>query len=512
MAIVIEQQPKYRTAAVGQELIYVVSEDTGVIESETRVKFVASVIFRVNSSQAPVVINGTFKATPNSQGVGIFDFSTILENYLKPDYNGVNTTINAGESIVSTYAGVDFDEFDAYHPIHLIDRYCIASDSIKFLSITFQIEYMGADSSLPNQASVDLSMIGIITNSTIFNGVLYETDPLVTSAGSPNYGYNLAGNNMVLTHTGGGLPTGFGNYLTNSPKSLDSRITDYGTLAFFNNMTSSLNDVSTGSPSTTPNTIKEIKFTLYSASAQLGQVVVLNRQITGGYSANGQDIGSNSYSTTRLLYIGAFPANLTGGYEADNATYADWNTHKANTVYYTVQAFGNDSNPIGSTYTINIIEGDCRFEHFRLCWLNKWGVWDYYTFTKKSIRSLTTNRTNYTQLGGTWNSKTYSRRGDRGGKKNFRVNTKEKITVNTDYISEDYNDMMEQLINSPEVYIINPYDSSVGFFPNTGNINRHVQPVVLTTSSFTRKTKGNDKLIQYTIEFERVTNRRTQRM
>ena len=147
-----------------------------------------------------------------------------------------------------------------------------------------------------------------------------------------------------------------------------------------------------------------------------------------------------------------------------------------------------------------------------MCWLNKWGVWDYYTFTKKSIRSLTTNRTNYTQLGGTWNSKTYSRRGDRGGKKNFRVNTKEKITVNTDYISEDYNDMMEQLINSPEVYIINPYDSSVGFFPNTGNINRHVQPVVLTTSSFTRKTKGNDKLIQYTIEFERVTNRRTQRM
>ncbi|MHC4422729.1 MAG: hypothetical protein ACYS1E_19370, partial [Planctomycetota bacterium] len=145
------------------------------------------------------------------------------------------------------------------------------------------------------------------------------------------------------------------------------------------------------------------------------------------------------------------------------------------------------------------------FEGIRLTWLNPYGVWDYYTFTKKSVRSLQTNRTSYTQLGGTWNESTYKINGFSGGKKNFRVNSKELITVNTDYLVDADAIWFEDLINSPEVYILNGFSSDAN-----GMVNKYVEPVTVATSSYTRKTKANDKLIQYTFELEKSKNKRIQ--
>ena len=140
-----------------------------------------------------------------------------------------------------------------------------------------------------------------------------------------------------------------------------------------------------------------------------------------------------------------------------------------------------------------------------MTWLNKHGTWDYYTFNKKSVKSLSTNRKTYTQLSGTWNEATYKLYGSSGGRKNYKVDTKEKIKMNTDYISGDESVWLEQLINSTEVYILNGYQSDLG-----GTLRRYVQPVTLTTSKHTRKTVANDKLIQYTFEVERTKNQRTQ--
>ena len=521
MALVIEQKPKYSPAAAGQELIFVISEDTNIITTKQKVKFLATIY--VAKQQTRPIVAGIFKATPNNAGVGMFDVSTIIENYVSPDYSGVNENIgtNNNSPVASTYGSFPFNEEAGYHPVHLIDRYCFSTNSIKFLSIVFNIEYLGAqgDEAL---VETDLTMNAFSISYLIYNGVLYDTDVLNMTGNSPDFGYALDYNtdrrSYILQTSGSGEgASGIGDYITDAPRTQDARIDDYGTLAFFNDLRydTGIDSFYIGGLLTTPRTIKEIQIRLFDSSGSLlgSTMTITNNQLAGGYSNTGQDIGNTDFSTSRILYFGAYPANLTGGYAVDNTAYADWNTHKANVSYYTIQARNQDDEPAGQQYRINIIEGDCRFEHFRLCWLNKHGTWDYYTFTKKSIRSLTTNRTNYTQLGGTWNASTYQRRGDRGGQKNFKVNTKEKITVNTDYITEDYNEIMEQLINSPEVYIVNPYSSTVGFFASGGGlINRHVQAVVLTTSGFTRKTVGNDKLIQYTIEFERVNNRRTQRM
>ena len=146
------------------------------------------------------------------------------------------------------------------------------------------------------------------------------------------------------------------------------------------------------------------------------------------------------------------------------------------------------------------------FESIRLTWLNQWGVWDYFSFTKKSVRSMSTEGTTYNQLQGTWNKSKYQIDSFKGGKKSFRVNATERITMNTGFLAEADSVVFEELINSPEVYLLEGFQLDV-----TGSaLNQYVKPVRLITSSFTTKTKANDNLIQYDFEIEKSKTLRTQ--
>ena len=159
-------------------------------------------------------------------------------------------------------------------------------------------------------------------------------------------------------------------------------------------------------------------------------------------------------------------------------------------------------------YTINLNCPTAKgYESIRLTWLNQWGAWDYYTFTMKSVRSTTTNRTTYTQMGGTWNDSVYEIEGYKGGKKNFRVNSTERIQINSDFLTEADAVWFEELMNSQSVYILNGYNATESTFTIT---NKYVEPVLITTSSYVRKTIANDKRIQYTFDLERNKTQKTQ--
>ena len=138
--------------------------------------------------------------------------------------------------------------------------------------------------------------------------------------------------------------------------------------------------------------------------------------------------------------------------------------------------------------------------------MNQWGAWDYYTFIMKSIKKISTKGSTYQQLEGSWNSSSYRIDSFRGGKKAFRVNATEKITMNTDFVNESESAWFEELINSPEVYLLKEKSSDA----TNSALNQYVTPVRLTTSSYTKKTVANDKLMQYTFEVEKSKTLRTQ--
>jgi len=466
MAVSIDQRPLYKVLPIGQQIMFSVSEPT-TVATKFKVKFVAEV--RVSSSaginpNSSDDLIGTFKTTPNNAGVGIFDLRPILETFVSPDNEPSSATS-------STYKGIASDI--TTFPIHLVDKYSLSDKSIKFFAVRFLVEY-----AIDATGSVGAPTFKVDSAEyTMFNGVLQYDDVLTKSLFGNDYGYNLQ--NFELTDNDS-------QFLSNAPTTQYARLTDYGTFPF-------LNYIPLSSTSASSVDVDWITITYYKAdgSSAGGTDNVLNTAANGGAASAGN-------ANTRVSYFGGFPANLQ-----------NWSANFATAVtndlaYYTVQA---QSANLSQIYTVNILCPNLKgFEAIRLAWLNQWGTWDYYTFNMKSTRTLTTNRTSYTQLGGTWNESTFRIADYKGGKKNFRVNSTEKIKLNTDFVTEAEGVWLEELINSNAVYIVNGFSSDVS---NTIT-NKYIDPVVLTTSSYVKKTIANDKVMQYTIEIEKSKMKRTQ--
>jgi hypothetical protein len=81
--------------------------------------------------------------------------------------------------------------------------------------------------------------------------------------------------------------------------------------------------------------------------------------------------------------------------------------------------------------------------------------------------------------------------------------SKERIILNSDYVTESESTWLEELFTSPEVYILNKFSTD----GSEGYINKYVQPVNIMSSSYIKQTKANDRLLQYTIQIERSKNR-----
>ncbi len=474
---VIEQKPLFQQLPVGQEVIYVVSNTTAVAD-ELKVKFIANVHI---SSTTPANPNtsadlvGTFKTTPNNAGVGIFDFRNIIENYVKADNMAADGSTYKTTTTSSTNR----------HPLQLINKFSLNDNVLRYLVIKFEVEYLGADDGVnPVDPNIVRTQVGTDATSLpymVFNGYLKYTDHLSLGSSVTNandFGFSLV--NFYASSTGK-------KFLTNAPAIQYANIDDYGTMSYF------APDIAIAA------NVHQIKFTYYdSTGSAIGTAdTVLRDSSTGAYNA--YDASANR----QIIHFGCYPANLRNWSTNFNALVT------AGTIqggYYTIEAQNASNAGMTQLYTINVNCPEGKgFESIRLCWLNQWGVWDYYTFTKKSIKSISTKGSTYQQLQGTWNESAYRIDSFRGGKKSFRVNATEKITMNTGFLVEDENVIFEELINSPEVYQLE------GFQEDTFTaFNQYVTPVRLTTSSFTKKTIANDKLIQYTFEIEKSKTLRTQ--
>ena len=464
MATLIDQQPLYTSTtgqvAVGADVIFAVSNNN-IVATETKVKFIAEVHI---SRGLPPNLNtsnnlaGTFKTTPNNAGIGIFNFSNIVENYVKADNMA---------ALGSSYKGTETD-IDNPHPIHLIDKFSLNMNSIRYLAIQFRIEYLGATNCAGDQNNdIVREACGEEVNSTTFtlmNGYVKETD-ILTKQGD-NFGYDL--NEFIITVSSD-------KFLSNAPTTRYAAKEDYGTIAYLAG-DSKLTSI-------------EIDINHAGGIANLSFPRTLNNGAYNGWSAN---------TDKNLVYFGCYPGNLRENYYFN--FYLD--TMTSYEIYGLLSTGASVPGP-----TINIQCPDLMgYAPIRLAWLNQWGVWDYYTFNKKSVKSLSTKGTTYNQLAGTWNESAYRLDSYKGGKKSFRVNATEKIKMNTDFVNEDHNTMFEELMNSPEVYILDGFQTDAAY----SALNQYVTPVRLVSKSFTTKTVANDRLIQYTFEVEKTKTLRTQ--
>lgn len=135
---------------------------------------------------------------------------------------------------------------------------------------------------------------------------------------------------------------------------------------------------------------------------------------------------------------------------------------------------------------------DCLF-------INKWGCWDSFSFLKKSMKKFSTTSNTYRRSIGFvdrgplgLDTPTYSYSLTDHQKVQYNKNGIESITVNTGFVDESFSLLLEEMMLSEKIYLI---------------IDDVVEPVVLNTNSVDYKTSVNDKLINYTLDFEFAYNK-----
>jgi hypothetical protein len=462
-ASIIEQSPLLSIfnilTPVGQDLIFAVSNQTAVA-NETRVKFVAEVYIGTSIAAVSPTGNtpiGTFKTTPNNAGVGMFDLRNVVENYVKADNMAAD-----GSAYKTTTTSTT-----ARHPIHLIDKYSLNTNLGRYMLVRFSVEWLDATTAQIESTRANSSPL------FIFNGYVKHTDVL-----------NKSGNNFGYDTTKFILAGYTREFLTNAPTTQYANLEDYGTISMVSSTTA----------------LESMELNYYNSSGNNIGGEYIDRNLANGAWSNPWTANSEK----QILHFGCFPGNLQ-----NSST-----TFQALVTAGTIQGGSieivayDGSNSISQVYTIKLnCPNGKGYEPIRLCWLNQWGAWDYYTFTQKSIKSTSTSGVTYNQLAGTWNESLYRPDSYKGGKKAFRVNATEKITMNSDFVTEDEAVIFEELINSPEVYLLKGYEDIV---ETTSVLNQYVTPVRLLTSSFTKKTIANDKLMQYNFEIEKSKTLRTQ--
>lgn len=259
--------------------------------------------------------------------------------------------------------------------------------------------------------------------------------------------------------------TGYINYV---------RENDYHTLAFLND-----NDFDSDIDRL------YIKYYDNTGTLQGGTGYISNTTLNGGMPPNNASVEDEH----RILYFGCGPGNL----EAQDATsarrpstaYSDW-------VYYTIQGTAsNGTTAKTALYYFVRQDGSCKgFKVRRLAWRNSLGCYDYFNFKMKSSQKIKVKRNNYNTLIGTYNKSNWRYNDTQRGLTTRDTSATLTETLQTDWVSEQDARLLEKLIYSTNVEIVENTETEF------------TQGVVITDSSFKIKTTANDKMIKYTINIE----------
>ena len=153
-------------------------------------------------------------------------------------------------------------------------------------------------------------------------------------------------------------------------------------------------------------------------------------------------------------------------------------------------------NSASGTQVVKISTEPCsKYEPYKVTFINKFGALQDMYFSLKSIESLNTTGETYKANAVDFGTLTYDTYKPQVAQ--FNKLGKESITLNTNYLSEDYNEVIKQLMMSEQVWLTRLDNPA----PDSNNLET-VLAVIPKTQSVTYKTSLNDRLVQYTVDFD----------
>lgn len=190
----------------------------------------------------------------------------------------------------------------------------------------------------------------------------------------------------------------------------------------------------------------------------------------------------------KLVYFPCAPLNLKS--QTIDPAASPVATANTGWTYYTIDGWFSTTGVTQqtATYTFKRIDG-CKYSSYRLAFINRLGGWEYMTFEQKSTKRVTTQKTEFTSYGS--NAYNAGSAGQAvypwdGGVESYAGSSKIELTLNTGFRDDSQNELMQDLLNSPKVYL-----QEEGWLP-----------VRVIDSDIAFKTSLNDKLVQFTIRIE----------
>jgi len=136
-----------------------------------------------------------------------------------------------------------------------------------------------------------------------------------------------------------------------------------------------------------------------------------------------------------------------------------------------------------------IYEDECKFDPYKITFINRYGAMEDMWFFKRSDKSLNvesqTYQNNQILSGGTYNVREAQMR-------KYNVTSKESMSLNTGFLREEFNESFTQIMQSEKVWI---------------TLDNDFVPVNIKDTDLSYKTSLNDKLINYGIEIEFAFNK-----
>jgi hypothetical protein len=152
---------------------------------------------------------------------------------------------------------------------------------------------------------------------------------------------------------------------------------------------------------------------------------------------------------------------------------------------YTVQVFETTPTASSEILTFTVDEA-CRYDVYRIHFLNKLGGIDAYNFRSRSQENTEVKRKSYTRSADNIQASGIVYDHEDNGTTDYFVKYRDKITLRSEYLTEAEQNWLKELITSPLVFL--------EFTDLQGNQN--FKPVKVTTNRWMKKTKSIDKIFK----------------
>jgi hypothetical protein len=414
----------------------------------------------------------TIKQQPNPSGKGVFDLGRIARQYIGFDTD--NTMFTAG---ASNYF-YKMPTSSRYFKVAFGEQYGTSPSSSVLI-------YNGINNTTPAVPAYT----GSVPHYFFLNGVV---DP-----NSGAWNWNTSSYYIPQT-TPSSLTFNYNVALTEASRTQSAFPYDYMNIQFING------NIATGS-STVAQDIYGMNIDVYDSETLVHTEFAYNQTDftlnSGGPRSTDAQLWSNvsqlntCFNTSSLMSVGMGPQNITDRTNYDLLT-QPW-TH------YTVTLLGQQAsatpnvNGIYESFRINKQDPNCGYDRVRFAFFNNLGGWDWFNFTLANTKTTTMERSTYkasfVDYSTTTPSVPYNKQ--RRGQTTYNIDLDEIFIINSNWLTQEEADWLEQLFYSPNIYI------------QDGG---QMIPIIIENAEVVSKTNPkSQKLFKYDVTYRLANSKRS---